>query len=803
MTDMKCDRKKGRLISFHGNNGGSSIVLVVVVMFVVMLLGLAIMYSSYTAVVLRSSQRKSERTFTSAETGMDLIKEGLSEINSDAMAVGYKEMLSGFSKNQDVNNQTFLKAYMSEIVRYGKGNSLFPEADTEFNGKVTITKYNIKALDAYLKGRNKEGSNYTLSAIVNGKPSDKGIGIAHITKNNNIVIRGVRLVYKKDGYEEQVTTDFLFTIPETNVGYTHKGFDSALDNYNFVADKGVVLYRLGEPGHPVSSTFAGSGYAGSVVVAAGGPSFNSDGSVNMASSGGLVVNDGQELVIGKTRVKDDKKSDAANSFVAEKRGNEDKRTSGNIIFATGVNGGVTLGKGSTLWTNGIQLKKDNTLWTGDNSHIYIRNDLEFTTGGRAILKGSYYGFGNGKSFDGTTTTNSPSDSSSIIFNAKGMLDIFGIQSLTLAGHSFVTESSTNTGKNAGMGSSVTTRPEQTAYLLPESFMNSISDKSSDSEVYSNPRIISASSDEANNVSKDKALASISNKKFKQPVDGLSKTLYDYGIVNKTKIKVLTYNVPGNSAQCVRYYFLDFGDDQDNANAYFKDYFNNNQEQINTYISSYADLIGFDTKGASIRSAGTTFEGAKGRYTVTGGGNVTTDEANSYNKFYKNLSETLTTQSEGETTPFYHFINVKKLHELCGKRTPNTENATETNCVTVPLQKHVYYDKQNHKDVIVKAFWGDLAIGGSSTADGKKFSGGGIFANGYNAYVVDGDVLLSGNFSGIIMCSGTLYISVSDRFKVENLGIEALRETPLWGGKKPSEPQETQWEDVTYENWKKD
>ena len=124
-------------------------------------------------------------------------------------------------------------------------------------------------------------------------------------------------------------------------------------------------------------------------------------------------------------------------------------------------------------------------------------------------------------------------------------------------------------------------------------------------------------------------------------------------------------------------------------------------------------------------------------------------------------------------------------------------------MTVPLQKHVYYDKQNHKDVIVKAFWGDLAIGGYSTADGKKFSGGGKCANGYNAYVVDGDVLLCGNFSGSIMCSGTLYISVSDRFKVENLGIEALRETPLWGGKKPSEPQETQWEDVTYENWKKD
>ena len=134
MNEVKREKgKKGILSMLKGNNGGNSLVLVVVVMFVVLLLGLAILYSSYTSVILRYSQRKSEKTFSSAETGMELIREGLSEVNSDAIAAGYKGLLQNFSKDQDTNKATFANAYLADIVRSAKGSDgkiLFPEAKT-------------------------------------------------------------------------------------------------------------------------------------------------------------------------------------------------------------------------------------------------------------------------------------------------------------------------------------------------------------------------------------------------------------------------------------------------------------------------------------------------------------------------------------------------------------------------------------------------------------------------------------------------------------------------------------------------
>ena len=795
MADMKREKKKGRLASLlRGNNGGDSLVLVVVVMLVVMLLGVAILYSSYTAVLLRSSQRKSEKTFTSAETGMDLIREGLSEINSDAVAAGYKALLSSFSNDQLANKATFADAYLSEIVNFGKadgGKFLFPEADTGPKGKVTPTKYSVAALDAFLKGRSK--GDYSLKAVVDGSESDD-TGSVYVTKDNDLILRGVRLRYKKNGYEEQITTDFRMSVPAASISSKYIGFNDALKDYNFIADQGLSIYRYGEAGrNPHSSTFEGSGYAGSATIGVGS----------------ITVNENQTLIIGRTRevtgIKDD------GSVEVKKRGSEDSRTSGDITFinsdanestASYYGGKIEVKKGATLWANNISLNKGSVLNTDDNSHIYIRNDLNFETGGTATLRGNYYGFGSGIDLYGKKS-DSPLDSSSIIFNRKGTLDISGISSLTIAGKSFVTESSTSFAKHSGMGSSITTRSEQLAYLVPDSFFNT--DESSTDDSYSNPRIIPASedpTDESNKVENDKALKSISDSVFTKKNGFLPKPLSDYGIKSKSDIKVLTYNVPGNASQCVRYYFLSFNN-QDDANKYFKDFFDNNKETVNSYIEGYASLIGFDQKGAAVRTDGTTIEGKSGSYRVTGGGKSSSDEAASYNDSYRKLSETLTTTSEGESTPFYSLIDVEKLHKLCTGKDGNKVSSP----VTVTLNKHVYFDEQNKKDVVVQAFWGDLHIGSGSivqTYGRDNYPAAPGYSNGCNAYVVDGNVRLSGNFAGIILCSGKLEIGQSD-VKIENLGVKALKETDLWKGSHGStDASETsKWRDVTYENWKKD
>lgn len=792
MADMKREKKKGRLASLlRGNNDGNSLVLVVVVMLVVMLLGVAILYSSYTAVLLRSSQRKSEKTFTSAETGMDLIREGLSEVNSDAVAAGYKDLLKSFSKDETANKQTFADGYMREIVNAaGDGEYLFPEAKTGIGKSVTLTRYSVKALDNYLKGKTK--GTYTLRAVVNGSENED-TGLVTVTKNNNVILRGVRLRYSNGGYEEQITTDFRLAIPSASIASKYIGFNDALQNYNFIADQGLMINRYGETGkNPVNSNFKGSGYAGNVVM----------------GSGTLTVQDNQSLIIGQTRELD--VSDDGETITYKKRGDKVKRTSGDIVFSTAGDpaGHVEIGKGATLWANNISMSNGSELSSGENSHIYVRNDLNFATGGTATLKGTYYGFGYGKDIDGNPT-NSASDSSSIIFNRSGKLDISGLNSLTLAGKSFITEASmssvptTGAGKNSGMGSSITTRPEQTAYLLPTTLFNTISKSDTDAEDFSNPRILDSSSDEANGKEADKAIDSIDEGKLRMHVDGLSKTLYDYGIRSKNDISILTYNVPGNNAQCVRYYFLKFPTQKD-ANDYFKDYFRNNKETINSYISSYAELTGFDGK-ATVRTAGTTIQGKNGNYNVTGGESSSDAEADTYNNNYRRLSETLTTSSDGPSTPFYTFIDVQKLHELCHKQ---GEFASDGTCHTA-TQENPVKDETGSNDVKVNIFWGNLQIGSNGNVVDNEPRKSYYKARGYSTgnyvYVVDGDVKLTGNFHGIIICSGVLELSYATEFEIENKGIQALKQTDIWKGTHGTSgsSETSKWEDVTYENWKKD
>ena len=800
MTKNRHDRKKGRTasLSFHINNEGSSLVLVVVIMFVVMLLGVAILYSSYTSVLLRSSQRKSEKTFTSAETGMEIIKEGLGEINSDAVAQGYKTLLSSFSNSDTANKTTFNNAYMAEITK--PENQLFTGIKTGLNGTIeSFDWYKVDALSKYLEDRNKAGTSYTVQAIVNGNPSEDGIGRVHITKNNNIILRGVRLIYKSGGYEEQITTDFRLSIPSASISTQYVGFNDALKDYTIIADQGLLMYRYGEGGGGLdSSTFEGSAYAGKAVL--------NNGVLNVPKNGQLTIGRTRTVTLDKQTktnadgtIEDvkDENGRIQYSITPARRGASEIRSSGDIVFTgnSASPGTVEVQDGGTLWANNIELKGGSKLTSGNGSHIYIRNDLNFKTGGTATLKGSYFGFGNG---------NTPMESSSIIFNQvqngagfNSTLDISGIDSLVIAGKSFIQESSR--GGNSGMGSSITTRQEQLAYLLPESLFNTLTGSSTtDTNVtYSNPRIIASNSDEADNLINDKALNSIDEKKFDSKIDGLSKKLSDYGITDQWKdIKTLTYNVPGNPDQCVRYYFLDFNGNQQNANEYFKDYFRNNSETVNSYISNYATLNGFNKDGARIRANGTTLEGTEGKYNVADGGGVTADEANTISTRYNNLSDTLNPGTSGKTTPFYTFINVNELRHLCVRKDSGTvPEATQKNPV----------DSENGGNVQVRCYWGNLVIGGTpGTYNGIQYTAKGSYNNTSLVYVVDGDVRIEGNYGGIVMCSGTLQLGISHIVKNEH-GIRALKETDLWNGSRgSSEPSETkEWKDVTYENWKKD
>ena len=75
-------------------NSGSGIVLVLVCMLCVSMLGIMILYLSYTGLLIKVTERQSQENFYDATTAMDEVRAGVQKAASDSIAEAYKTMLS-------------------------------------------------------------------------------------------------------------------------------------------------------------------------------------------------------------------------------------------------------------------------------------------------------------------------------------------------------------------------------------------------------------------------------------------------------------------------------------------------------------------------------------------------------------------------------------------------------------------------------------------------------------------------------------------------------------------------------------
>ncbi len=769
-------------------NSGNGLILVLVIAMVVTLLGVALLSTSYTSYMVKVAERKSNDTFATAEDGMDLIRAGLLNAESNAIASGYAKVLNSFSDNS-TNTLVFKTAFFDRLQSFqttkidgSEAKPLFPNAMTNADGTKTIRYYSISALENYLPSVHAQGDSYTLQAtVVAGNNSDYGSAV-QAADNKSVTLRGIKLTYtREDGYITSVTTDITMAIPEISLRRADiVGGDKALQNFTAIADKGIRNFRTGEGGQtPDGGTIEGSIYAGMIEMKGG--SFN--------------VADNQSMVVGRTLLENG------------------ERTSGDITFLQG--GQFTQGSGSTLWINNIQMENNGTFVTQSNSKTLVADDLMYEGEGSVTLRGSYYGFG---------AEDTAEKSSSIIFNStkKGMLDVTDIQSLLLGGRSFVQEKA-NSNNMVAMGSSVTAKPEQVAYLVPSDFMDG----------GKNPDVVSA--DEADARKSEMVDRILSNKNKKILHDN---TLADYGINSASDIRVLTYSLPGDQPKVSQYYFLNFSD-QSKANAYFRDYFTSHKGEISRYLDAYANLRGFE-KGGSFVSSSTSVKKVGEGYEVTPGGQNLKDEGEDYARRYMNLSQTLSEDnSNEESTPFWTYINKSTLDAWCEGKEGSL----------VPVAWHVKPDvaerRYNKNKVVCRGkTYGSETIGADGPSVGKmevagycavarpgvpidasSLSGGtkcnflvvdGDVNLGKRVVdgdvnlgngVVDGDVNLGNGFDGIIMCSG--YLNTGGAYlHLQQDGINHLRKSDLWNGTKNGSglSKGDDWEMdeiVTYSNWKKD
>ncbi|MGN0269462.1 MAG: hypothetical protein ACI4CX_02075, partial [Candidatus Weimeria sp.] len=489
-----------------------------------------------------------------------------------------------------------------------------------------------------------DGDTYEL----NENKTDDGV-VVQASDSSYIILKDLSLKYTRhDGYVTKVTTDIKLKIPQITASMPSQGFEHLiLSGFSCVADKGLFLYDPYDHSQQASSqtgTVKGSIYAGSVY----------------AHENSLIVTSGHKIIIGRTRKTSE---DSAGNVTIDM--DDSQRTDGQLNLTRREYdktnnqdpdysaGGIIVEKDGELWTQDINLNYNASLTSSDGSTIMVADDLNFNKGGSATIKGSYIGFGNGSTSD---------NSSSIVFNnstnAMTKLDLSGAQSLMLAGRSFILPREKTEGE-IGMGSSITTKGEQKAYLIP-SGADGILGK------IKNPQTVSKDDVDSN---KEKVISLVNTAlDNNETVYGMTEPLKKY---NPT-VKVLSYPISGGKYK--QYYFFSFNSVAE-ANAYFKDFFNassDNSTQIQSYINQYAEINGL--KSSIARTAGTGLTTDNGDISITDAVSDTTEMNNAcekYKKQYKNLSETLNKNSSGDSTPFYSMIDVEKLHMTCGyKRTTN-------------------------------------------------------------------------------------------------------------------------------------
>jgi len=297
---------------------------------------------------------------------------------------------------------------------------------------------------------------------------------------------------------------------------------------------------------------------------------------------------------------------------------------GDIIVSDG--GMLRFENDTEIWANRIKVGTNGVFAANSSRGIFVADDLELS-GDRPYVQlvGSYYGYGN-------STTDS-SKSSAIIINGSGAtLGLSTLTTLQLAGRSFITDGN-SASADIPMSGSFSVRSDQLAYLVPDRYI-SINQGGVVSRL-SNPTLVGTENEADITVN----LGTLATRY------GASYTMRYYPLVG---------------GGTLRYFFLTF-DTEAHRDAYFKDYYDEN----NKLLQEYLDLSLIDNEGSagtSVTTDGYFYDYASAiGYTLRRGVNV---PATNYAEQYGNLKTTLRKQGDTDAlpdaTPFTHYVRTDKI-----------------------------------------------------------------------------------------------------------------------------------------------
>jgi type II secretory pathway pseudopilin PulG len=717
--------------SLSSNNQGFTLVLVLISLAFVALLGTLILTVTAKNATMKKVDRFAKNSFYSAESALDEIKVGLSEITAKHLEIAYETVLTKYtSLNDGERDELFKETFITGLYN-NLNDKLLADATQGVN-------YQYKLLDSLIRSAN---------AQIIYKP-----GISTIEKdtaNNYLILKNVVVDYTDgDGtYTSSIKTDIKITTPDMNFNTSLLGIYPAYAEYALIADNKLL----------VQDSAAGKLINGNIYAGKDGIVLNNSGTYleiyadNVVTRGNLDVGNAASIKI------------------------ENAKLWAQNIATTNV---AVSASETKIIINGI---------------CYIADDLSLNAKKSTItLQGEYYGFGNGDISD---------NSSAVIVNAaNAVLDFSGLSKLMLAGRAYVATkglgfSASGTtytnGENILTGESLAVKGNQVAYLVPKEYMS----------VGHNPVTWEEYEIMRTGTEVDYSLPTTSGINIRDYVNisgtekGFSKIFYQNPITSQNMV----------------YYYLDFKSEQ-KGNEYFKKYFeiHNSSEanyDMNRRIGSYVDSI--TLSDASLRLVGNlvTYNAADGAKIKTNTQNPDALDPSVVNQSQMLKEKYLAMQQKlvdslvdidviDENSLFNSIIDIDKL-KADAQNDPSFTRAEgkdyKVKTITVGEDKVVFVDNKD-----------------KNTYD--------ITADQSGIVVATGDVLVSADYSGMILSGGIITIygtdvkinsrsNLTDIFNLNNDGINKyFRDYKSTLGNAGETMGSTGNVDIpaliTYENWKK-
>lgn len=487
-----------------------------------------------------------------------------------------------------------------------------------------------------------------------------------------IVLKGVSVTYTEGGRTSSVTTDIEIGFPDINYALSQYEV-SGIPEFAVIARKTLSQTLAG-----ARTLIRGNAYVGTA---------------DLTGTGQLKIEDGTFIAGGMVNSKG-------------------RSTENGPRFLVDTTAG--------LWADTVEVGTGSMVQLGGKT--YLANDLNLSgTKASAVLEGSYYGFGN-------SLTNS-AKSSSIIANGVGStLDITGLDRLILAGYAFIGDKTEATGEgttNVIMGESVSVKPNQGAYLIPEKYLAYADDPGSGP----------ATNPDVQTTVRDVVL------KSNEELWG-GRTLAGYGISVKKVIQQL-------GGQYVVYYFMEF-DTMAHASEYFHDYFTEHPEDIGEYIERYITVT---ETSASMQTMGYTFTNEDDRlrfknYLDNRSAQILSNSAESLAGMYANLKTTLSTKSVATDAadPYEYIVNTVKVGTVGGS---------------------VDFMDEEGK-VVAKVVNGNYTYDSSAPA-------------GLCLIVASGSVTVTANYEGLIICGENMSLQAETIFADEDAVVAAYLAKSADGG----------------------